>query len=212
MAYETLKSNPLTYALGKAVMTVIRLARSVQNMLHKQPIPALLPFQKRQALLALGQAYNLQNFVETGTYLGETVEFMAPHFKRILSYELAPDLHAANVKKLKKHKHVELYLGDSGKLLPTHLTTLKTPTLFWLDGHFSGGPTAYGDLASPVLAELQALMAHPVKGHVIVIDDSRDFRGLEGYPTIRQLQWFINRHPGYMLRLKDDLLVIAPSE
>ncbi|MFZ2620732.1 MAG: hypothetical protein WAX89_07665 [Alphaproteobacteria bacterium] len=212
MAYENLKSNPLTYALGKGVMSTIRFVRTVQNILQRHRLPALLPIQKRALLLEIGKMYNLNVFFETGTLYGDTVAYMAPHFKRVVSYELAPDLHKANVKKLNKLKNIELHLGDSGKLMPQHLKALNEPAMFWLDGHFSGGATAHGDLACPVEQELHGILSHPVKGHVIAIDDARDFLGLDGYPTIGQLQRFVNRYPGYMLRLNSDIFIIAPSE
>ncbi|MCP5405425.1 MAG: hypothetical protein H6922_04285 [Pseudomonadaceae bacterium] len=211
MNYDIFKKNPLTYALGRWVMWAVRFVRILQNRYQRHRIPALTPEMKRRTLLDIAQVYGLETFVETGTYLGETVRFMAPHFKKIVSYELSAKLHKANVKKLAKLKNVELLCGDSGDLIQGTLAKLKSPALFWLDAHYSGGATARGVLDSPIGAELNAVLSHKVRGHVVVIDDSRDFLGLGGYPTIGQLQAFVLQYPDYMLRLKDDLLIVAPA-
>lgn len=90
---------------------------------------------------------NITNFVETGTLYGDTVQQMLPHFPKIYSVELQTDLYEHNVKKFSaqiKKGQVTLYKGDSTEELPKILETLDGPALFWLDGHFSSGPTARG--------------------------------------------------------------------
>jgi len=57
--------------------------------------------------------------------------------------------------------------------------------LFWLDGHYSGEGTACGDQVSPILQELDLIKAHPRRDHCILIDDSRLFTGVDGYPTLK---------------------------
>jgi hypothetical protein len=49
--------------------------------------------------------------------------------------------------------------------------------LFWLDGHFCGGVSAHGDKGTPILEELNLILSHRVKEHVILIDDARLFNG-----------------------------------
>ena len=58
----------------------------------------------------------------------------------------------------------------AGVLEPVFMTAL-----FWLDGHYSGGETAKGDADSPLREELEAIGRHPIKTHVIPIDDVRSF-------------------------------------
>ncbi len=61
------------------------------------------------------------------------------------------------------------------------------PTLWFLDGHWSGGPTAGEQDECPVMAELDALRgAHP--DDVILIDDARLFAAPPP-PPHDPLQW-----------------------
>ena len=63
--------------------------------------------------------------------------------------------------------------GDSRERL-RELVDRRIPTLYWLDGHWSGGPTAGVDDECPVLPEIE----HIGKGHpddCLLIDDARLF-------------------------------------
>jgi hypothetical protein len=62
--------------------------------------------------------------------------------------------------------------GESGVELPRVLAHVQEPVLFWLDAHPSGGQTADAGF-DPILHELDAIYRHPVKRHVILIDDAR---------------------------------------
>lgn len=41
----------------------------------------------------------------------------------------------------------------------------------WLDAHYSGGTTAKGKKSSPLKDELEIIKKHPIKNHIILIDD-----------------------------------------
>jgi hypothetical protein len=45
---------------------------------------------------------------------------------------------------------------------------------------------------TPVFAEIRHILSHPVRNHVIVIDDARLFNGTDGYPTFRELRDFVD--------------------
>jgi hypothetical protein len=77
------------------------------------------------------------------------------------------------------------------------LAGLREPALFWLDAHYCGPGSARGPLDSPIARELEALEAHPVRGHVVLIDDMRYFSGIGGYPDAGALAAALRRnHPG----------------
>ena len=70
---------------------------------------------------------------------------------------------------------------------------------FFLDGHYSGGPstqlnqTSYDHYGSPLLDELRAVFARNNEDDVIFIDDAAnfwnpDFYEGQGYPSIMQIQ------------------------
>ena len=73
--------------------------------------------------------------------------------------------------------------GDSGEILPELLNNINEPILFWLDGHYSAGNTSKGSLNTPIIKELVTIFQHPIKQHIILIDDARLFNGADDYPT-----------------------------
>jgi hypothetical protein len=127
---------------------------------------------KVTALLRYAREYGLVNFVETGTYLGDTTSAIAPMFCLCFSVEISPELHARSRKRLSKFANVSCILGDSSLVLPEIVRKLNGPSLFWLDAHASGGETFSGG-KDPLLAELEAIYSSTCSGHVILIDDAR---------------------------------------
>ena len=91
------------------------------------------------------EKYQLKNFVETGTYVGDTLDYIAKAGIKCTSIELSKELYKAACNRFKGVGNIRLLQGDSGKVLPQLLEQISEPTLFWLDGHYSGGTTARGD-------------------------------------------------------------------
>ena len=149
---------------------------------------------KEELIRDYAKTFNTRILIETGTYLGDMVHAMKKSFSRIISFELDQTLAAQAQERFGKDSHVEIVQGDSGKLLGHFLTTISEPCLFWLDGHYSGGITAKGALETPIKNELTFILSHPVDGHVILIDDARCFTGENDYPTLDELQDFVNEH------------------
>ena len=146
-------------------------------------------------------------FVETGTFAGGMIDAVRDRFERIASIELDPAWHARAVQRFGAHANITLLQGDSGARLQDVLDTLTEPALFWLDAHYSGPVTARGFVDSPIVRELAAIRAHPVAGHVVLIDDMRDFRGRDGYPTVDELvRWIRDADPAGVVEVGDDIL------
>jgi hypothetical protein len=81
--------------------------------------------------------------------------------------------------------------------------------LFWLDAHYCGGMTAKGSEETPVIKELTQVLAHPVAGHVILIDDARCFTGKNGYPTLGEVSAIIRHtHPDWVFECRQDIMRI----
>lgn len=130
-------------------------------------------------------------------------------FDRLYSIELSNELYERAKKRLSRYKQVTLLHGDSGKVLPALLPSLNEPALFWLDAHYSGGITARADLDSPISAELDAVFNHPIKSHVILIDDARHFEGTGGYPTVQALRIAVSeRRPDLAFDVSSDIIRI----
>ena len=116
-------------------------------------------------------------FVEGGTYMAETISAMEPHFKELHTIEIA--WHYYNLAKNKyKNSKIQFHLGDTTKLLPTILQTLKgKPTVFFMDSHWSCSNTGKGDIEVPLLEELKIINKEYNENCVLIIDDYRLFNG-----------------------------------
>lgn len=154
--------------------------------------------------------FNLDTLVETGTFLGDMVYSQRKNFKKIISIELDETFSKDAQKKFKVYSNVEIIQGDSGKVLKQIVNKLDRPCLFWLDGHYSAGFTAKGELETPILAELEAILNNDFP-HVVLIDDARCFAGNNDYPTIGFLEkYLLDIKKGYKVDVVDDVIRFYP--
>ena len=196
-------------SVSPALITVTRKRVTLSWRLRGSPAPPP-HVVKQDILLRYQKQRRFSTFVETGTFTGEMIHAMRPHFARLISIEMAPAIFEATKRRFAGDARVELLLGDSGVLLPRVLSTLNHPALFWLDGHYMGGTTARADQDSPVRAELAALLHHPVRRHIVLIDDARLFTGTDGYPTIDELRTWVDRErPGSRVDVDGDIIRCA---
>jgi hypothetical protein len=107
-------------------------------------------------------------------------------FQKIYSVELNEDLFQKALIRFQDDHNITLLQGDSGKVVQEILEQISQPCLFWLDAHYSGANTSRGKKLSPILDEIIAILNHPVKNHIILIDDAREFKGTNGYPDIQE--------------------------
>ncbi len=125
-------------------------------------------------ILALKPRMHAEDFVETGTYRGDTAAWAAGHFARVATIELSPGYHAAAAARFRGQPQVRVLLGDSGARLREVAAALARPAIFWLDAHWSGLDTAGRETECPLLAELAVLNATAVT-HALLVDDARLF-------------------------------------
>lgn len=153
------------------------------------------------------QKYDLNIFVETGTYLGETIRGIKDNFSEIYSLELDQVLDESAVKNFSALKHIKFFQGDSAKTLPMVLKLVNGRGLFWLDAHASGGITAKGDKVTPVEGELLSIKNHPIKNHIILIDDAESFVGANDYPAVDRIKDILQKiNPDYKIEIKDNII------
>lgn len=166
---------------------------------------------KHQTIKWYGERFGLDTLIETGTYLGTTVWSVRNHFRRIISIELGQALYERAKKLFESLEHVSIIKGDSGKVLPIILDFINKPCLFWLDGHYSEGITACGDIQTPIIQEIEAVFAHPVEQHVILIDDARLFVGMDDYPKLDEFILHVKRiNNNVNVEVVDDIIRITP--
>jgi hypothetical protein len=156
------------------------------------------------------EAYQTKTFIETGTFLGTMIEYIAATGVQCHTIEIDPTIHRRTSGVLAKHKNINFILGDSGEALPALLADLDHPATFWLDGHYSGSFTGRAEIDTPISAELDHILAHPIKKHVILIDDARDFDGTNNYPPLSILFKHFDEHSDYKVDVSTDIIRIVP--
>ena len=170
--------------------------------------------EKRKYIKNIARASNLSIFVETGTYLGDTLEFLKDSFNQLISIELSDFYYKKGLERFKNTQKINLYYGDSSEVLPTILNKIKVPCLFWLDGHYSSGNTAQGDKDTPIFSELESIFNHNIKDHIILIDDARLFTGRNDYPWLHILKKYIDKKTNnhYNISVIKDIVVLQPKK
>jgi hypothetical protein len=132
---------------------------------------------------------NCDIFFETGTHFGDSVQdALNLGFKKIISVEINDEYYNYCLDKFKDNlnKKVFLFLGDSLVHLPQMLTIVDTKAMFWLDAHSDGNTT-------PFQQELQLILNHHIKNHVIIIDDIGAYGCNENWIK----ETIINSNPNY---------------
>lgn len=198
---------------------LLRIKRKISSLFRKEPVVPDYE-TKRKTLLQLKDKFNVNILVETGTFLGDTVEYFKNKFSKVFSIELAEELFAKARKRFENDANVTILHGDSGKLLKDLIKDLNEPTLFWLDGHYSSEfymgdefiKTAKGEMDTPIIEELQTILSSPLD-HVVLIDDARLFTGLTDYPTIGRIKKLVrNKKRGYDFSVSNDMIHIIPAK
>lgn len=147
-------------------------------------------------------------FVETGTYLGDTVAAVKDMYSSVISIEVDEALYKSACTRFADDKNVKIVRGDCARELPAILAALHEPAVFWLDGHYSGGITGKGEIEDPILISLNQIAALPPLDHVIFVDDARTFDGLEGRPDISDVFNTIKKiNSRYIIRVQNDIIV-----
>ena len=173
---------------------------------HPNPPPAYFKHDRLKQLAA--ENPYLTRFVETGTWKADTVWQLRNHFVTLHSAELDFDLFLAAKKRLARFEHIRLWQGHSPDILTLILENNETPTLFWLDAHYMSGSVSTHGIC-PVLAELEAIFDHCSEktGHIILIDDARNFIPAGDYPTLAEVTAYIKLHwPSYNVWVQNDMI------
>ena len=167
------------------------------------PTPHLI---KINTILKYAKVYRILNFIETGTYFGETVDATKRYFRQIYSIELNKKLYQITKRMFSKEKNIKIINGDSELVLPKLLKDIDSPCLFWLDAHYSGGFTAKGMNDIPAMQEVSAISKNKIKNHVILIDDARYFRENNSFKKMKR---FIKKmFPNHKIKIDMDIIQI----
>lgn len=160
----------------------------------------------------LGKLFNDRRhdvFIESGTYLGDTVAYIEPRARLVISVELDEVLYERAQRRFAGNDKIKLHHGDGAEAVPLIVEELEAPAMIWLDGHYSMEGTALGDEHEPALTLLTKLGPVITAGTTIVVDDLRLFSTHSEFPTLDELLAVARRtFPRARIRTGMDSLVI----
>ena len=140
-------------------------------------------------------------FVETGTYRGGGIRAaLDAGYERIISIEAHPQLWKEGHAKYADLAQVTVIHGDSSRKLSKAIAGIDKPITFWLDAHGYGGDGSLR-LDCPLPGELEAIRAHSLHSHTILIDDIH----LLGHSYMRNvsedsvIKTLLDINPNYLL-------------
>ena len=166
-----------------------------------------------ELVLRLASVHGLRRAVETGTWQGDGAVVLARHFEKVETIELSRRLALRAKIRFALRPSITVHQGDSAKLL----FPASEPTLYWLDGHWSGGATAGQDRECPLLDELRATSpGHPRDCYLI--DDARLFlepppppHDAAHWPTLKEIRDLLGvLRPNHEAMVVDDVIVVEP--
>ncbi len=180
----------LLQKLGLSYFKRIVLARlSYVGWLIKGKADFAPSIAKQKCIRTIAKQSNIKVFVETGTYMGDTISALKSNFTHLYSIELAKSYYEAAVHRFRQDSNISIVYGDSGVELSKILAQLNQPAIFWLDGHYSGGDTARAAEDSPLRKEISAILNWKYGPEsIVLVDDAHLFTGQNGYPTIDEVK------------------------
>lgn len=125
-----------------------------------------------QEFYKISKTQKTNTYIETGTYLGEGVRSVINEYQNIHTIELSEIWYSHNKNQFSSENNVQCHLGDSKVVLKYLLELIKEPITIYLDAHYSGGSTAFGDEETPLIYEL-GLLKNRLQDDIIIVDDCR---------------------------------------
>ena len=134
-------------------------------------------------LESLIKTFNAKVFIETGTYLGDSLAHAATFsFNKLISIEIDPVLVEKARERFKNDPRIEIVQGSSSEVLEDILSRIQENVIIWLDAHFPTTPAAQHnysvekekDIRIPLEKEINVLQKRiGIFNDVILIDDLR---------------------------------------
>lgn len=130
-----------------------------------------------------------QNFIETGTYKGETTFLTSKYFENVYTIEIAPHLfnEVSSYAKEQNITNVHFYLGDSLEKLDEIMKEVENQhNVFFLDAHISGYDSSWNQIIRvPLLNELDIILSYDCsKSSVFIFDDVRLWKTIKAFDWI----------------------------
>lgn len=174
-----------------------------------------------ELVLLIKKLLGATNFIESGTYRGETAKWASEHFDQVDTIEFSKLFFDELVSRYKESSNLNLHFGDSREILKDLLPITKESTIFWLDGHWCGDIESYGESDQcPLIGEIDAIVSSNVPTYAILIDDARLFLSpppkphkIKQWPTIDNIIECVKKGmvDPYIIVYHDVIVVIPGS-
>jgi len=208
---QSLKHLAIRHDLVPEQLVTSRLQQEHQRWEARGRTPPTSSLAKQAIVKDYAARFRLETLVETGTYYGAMISACTHSFRRIVSIELQNSFFLRARKKFSRFSHISILHGDSGTELAKTIAEIRCACLFWLDAHYSAGLPAKGSVETPIMKELALIFAHPVAGHVILVDDARCFNGSHDYPELSDLAEYASAQ-GLACEVKDDVIRLVAKD
>lgn len=159
--------------------------------------------------------YNVNHFVETGTFHGDTSSWASQYFKSVDTIEFSEILYSKTKANFENINNINFIFGDSRIELKKIVSKETEPILFWLDAHWCSGDSYGKNDQCPLLEELKIINSSSFN-HFILIDDARLFlappplpNDLKFYPTVNQI---VDCLKNQFITVFEDVLFIMPID
>lgn len=168
-------------------------------------------YKKRICLRKYLKLFYFKNAVESGTYFGRSTKILAKYVKNVHTIEIDRGLHEFVTKKY-KNLNVIFHLGDSEEIFAKILEYITGPTIFYLDGHTSGGITGKGNRNTSLSKEIFMLGKFAfLSDSLILIDDAESINGTNDYPAMGVIMSFAKLHKMMVYKTKTNSLLLIGS-
>jgi hypothetical protein len=170
----------------------------------------------KKITLFLKNLAKIDEFVETGTYQGNTSIWASNNFSKVFTIENSDYYYNLSKEKFKDIKNIKIIKGHTIKVLPEIFEKNNSKKIFWLDAHWSGGETYGSNDECPLIDELKLIKKYS-KESIILIDDARLFvcpppkpHNFKKWPTIQEIVSTIGKD--YYLSIINDVIIICPKK
>lgn len=169
-------------------------------------------------LLELKSRYELKDFIETGTYYGNTAAWAASYFDNVSTIEFSHEIYEEALKRHGNIENINFIFDDSRSALKNLCSKLSRPAIFWLDSHWSGGDTYGNHDECPLIEEIHIINMSKFT-HFLLIDDGRLFTSppprphrIEQWPEIDKVfEALKSGTHQYYIVIIEDVIISVPE-
>jgi hypothetical protein len=123
-----------------------------------------------------GWNHELKNFIETGTYKGDTTCMAAKSYNQVYTVEIFEPLYQEAKERARREglDNINFYLGDSLVKLEEIAPLVKEGGVFFIDAHISGHDSSWNHSERvPLIHEIEIILKSLEGPSLFIVDDAR---------------------------------------